>query len=200
VQSAWKALDIAREPISLGVEQPCWFDAARVLSQPLLEGGHAALPRLAGNEIGFLRDQGIQLRDQVAGRLMIDEPEAQEDRKGNHTKYLKGPFEKRPLHQSGTAHGTASWPRRSIVSGPRPSDSAAQQSMCLWTGSSQVIFLPLLSCGFKILWTCFRAGEGFGQLAAGCEAKPGAEAAQTAVRCGELKNIVGACLPHCRSP
>jgi len=77
------------------------------------------LSRLAGNEIGFLRDQGIQLRDHVAGRLIIDEAEAQEDREHNHAKYLKGPLENRPSHETGPAHGAASCPRRLIISGPQ---------------------------------------------------------------------------------
>ncbi len=131
MQSAWQALYIAREPISLGIEQPCRLDAARVLSQPLLKCLQAALSRLAGNEIGFLRDQGIQLRDHVAGRLVINEAEAREDRERNHAKYLKGPLENRPSQETSPAHRAASCPRRLIISGPQGRSTLLRSDRCV---------------------------------------------------------------------
>jgi hypothetical protein len=90
--------------VSVGAEQPGDLHAAQVLAQTLVDRLEPPLRRVGRDEIGRLRDRGLDLSLQVGCRLPVDEPEQQQDAHAERPGHAKRPTERGRTDEFRQAH------------------------------------------------------------------------------------------------
>ena len=72
-EAVWQTFEIARDPMPIRAKQARKLDAARILPQSIIDGVQLMIRWVSRNREAYLGKGRVSLRQQIVGRLPIDE-------------------------------------------------------------------------------------------------------------------------------